>query len=118
MRGAGRGGNAGRRGQYALHGNANCEPPPRWFKLRAGPSNLPASATSPQHGRQCRALGGVKRARGDHRGAHRRAVQPPRYTERHEVLLPEGADARFADSVVLWNAAEAAQRGKDAAGRP
>ena len=32
----------------------------------------------------------------------------------HEVLLPEGADARFADSAVLWNAAEAAERRKDA----
>ncbi len=34
--------------------------------------------------------------------------------EHHEVLLPEGADARFADSAVLWNAAEAAERRKDA----
>ncbi len=32
----------------------------------------------------------------------------------HEVLLPEGTDARFADSAVLWNAAEAAERRKDA----
>ena len=34
--------------------------------------------------------------------------------EHHEVLLPEGADGRFADSAVLWNAAEAAERRKDA----
>jgi len=34
--------------------------------------------------------------------------------EHHEVLLPEGADARFADSAVLWNTAEAAERRKDA----
>jgi Ti-type conjugative transfer relaxase TraA len=34
--------------------------------------------------------------------------------EHHEVLLPEGTDARFSDSAVLWNAAEAAERRKDA----
>jgi hypothetical protein len=34
--------------------------------------------------------------------------------EHHEVLLPEGADSRFADSAVLWNAAEAAERRRDA----
>jgi Ti-type conjugative transfer relaxase TraA len=34
--------------------------------------------------------------------------------EHHEVLLPEGAGERFADSVILWNAAEAAERRKDA----
>src|ERR1700712_4908036 len=34
--------------------------------------------------------------------------------EHHEVLLPEGADARLANSVTLWNAAEAAERRKDA----
>src|ERR1700761_8771286 len=34
--------------------------------------------------------------------------------EHHEVLLPEGADARFADSAALWNAAEAAEKRKDA----
>jgi Ti-type conjugative transfer relaxase TraA len=34
--------------------------------------------------------------------------------EHHEVLLPEGADARFSDSAVLWNAAEAAEKRKDA----
>ena len=34
--------------------------------------------------------------------------------EHHEVLLPEGADAKFADSSVLWNAAEAAEKRKDA----
>ena len=34
--------------------------------------------------------------------------------EHHEVLLPEGADARLANSAVLWNAAEAAERRKDA----
>ncbi len=33
--------------------------------------------------------------------------------EHHEVLLPEGADPRFADCAVLWNAAEAAERRKD-----
>ncbi len=33
--------------------------------------------------------------------------------EHHEVLLPEGADARFADAAALWNAAEAAERRKD-----
>ena len=32
----------------------------------------------------------------------------------HEVLLPEGADARLADAAVLWNAAEAAEKRKDA----
>ena len=32
----------------------------------------------------------------------------------HEVLLPASADARFADSGVLWNAAEAAEKRKDA----
>jgi len=31
----------------------------------------------------------------------------------HEMLLPEGADPRFADSAVLWNAAEATERRKD-----
>ena len=34
--------------------------------------------------------------------------------EHHEVLLPAGADARFADCAMLWNAAEAAERRKDA----
>jgi Ti-type conjugative transfer relaxase TraA len=34
--------------------------------------------------------------------------------EHHEVLLPDGADARFADCAVLWNAAEAAEKRKDA----
>ena len=34
--------------------------------------------------------------------------------EHHEVLLPEGADARLADAASLWNAAEAAERRKDA----
>jgi Ti-type conjugative transfer relaxase TraA len=34
--------------------------------------------------------------------------------EHHEVLLPEGAAARFADSAVLWNAVEAAEKRKDA----
>ena len=34
--------------------------------------------------------------------------------EHHAVLLPVGADARFADSAVLWNAAEAAEKRKDA----
>jgi Ti-type conjugative transfer relaxase TraA len=34
--------------------------------------------------------------------------------EHHEVLLPDGADPRFADSAVLWNAAEAAEKRKDA----
>ena len=32
----------------------------------------------------------------------------------HEVLLPEGADARLGSSAALWNAAEAAERRKDA----
>ena len=32
----------------------------------------------------------------------------------HEVLLPASADARFAESGVLWNAAEAAEKLKDA----
>ncbi len=32
----------------------------------------------------------------------------------HEVLLPEGADTRLADAAVLWNAAEAAEKRKDA----
>ena len=34
--------------------------------------------------------------------------------EHHAVLLPEGADARLADCAALWNAAEAAERRKDA----
>ena len=34
--------------------------------------------------------------------------------EHHEVLLPDGADPRFADSAVLWNAAEAGEKRKDA----
>jgi Ti-type conjugative transfer relaxase TraA len=34
--------------------------------------------------------------------------------EYHSVLLPEGAAARFAQAGVLWNAAEAAERRKDA----
>ncbi len=34
--------------------------------------------------------------------------------EHHEVLLPEGADPRFTDSAMLWNAAEAAEKRKDA----
>ncbi len=33
--------------------------------------------------------------------------------EHHEVLLPDGADARFADAAALWNAAEAAEKRKD-----
>ena len=32
----------------------------------------------------------------------------------HEVLLPEGTAVRFTDSAVLWNAAEAAEKRKDA----
>ncbi len=31
--------------------------------------------------------------------------------EHHEMLLPDGADPRFADCAVLWNAAEAAETG-------
>ncbi|MBN8925276.1 MAG: hypothetical protein BGO51_10155 [Rhodospirillales bacterium 69-11] len=42
---------------------------------------------------------------------HFRHRDAPTY---HEVLLPEGADARLADSAALWNAAEAAERRKDA----
>lgn len=34
--------------------------------------------------------------------------------EHHEVLLPEGASETLADAAVLWNAAEAAERRKDA----
>ena len=34
--------------------------------------------------------------------------------EHHEVLLPEGADERLRDSAMLWNAAEAAEKRKDA----
>jgi Ti-type conjugative transfer relaxase TraA len=34
--------------------------------------------------------------------------------EHHDVLLPEGAAEKFADSAVLWNAAEAAEKRKDA----
>jgi hypothetical protein len=34
--------------------------------------------------------------------------------EHHEVLLPEGAAERFRESGVLWNAAEAAEKRKDA----
>ena len=34
--------------------------------------------------------------------------------EHHEVLLPEGANARLVNAAVLWNAAEAAERRKDA----
>jgi hypothetical protein len=34
--------------------------------------------------------------------------------EHHEMLLPEGAAARFGESGVLWNAAEAAEKRKDA----
>ena len=34
--------------------------------------------------------------------------------EHHDVLLPEGAAEQFADSAVLWNAAEAAEKRKDA----
>ena len=34
--------------------------------------------------------------------------------EHHAVLLPEGASERFAQASVLWNAAEAAERRKDA----
>jgi hypothetical protein len=34
--------------------------------------------------------------------------------EHHEVLLPEGAPERFGRSAELWNAAEAAERRKDA----
>ncbi|WP_174513387.1 AAA family ATPase [Methylocella tundrae] len=33
--------------------------------------------------------------------------------DHHEILLPEGAAARFSDCGVLWNAAEAAERRKD-----
>ena len=41
---------------------------------------------------------------------HFRHRDAPEY---HEVLLPEGADARFTDCATLWNAAEAAERRKD-----
>lgn len=34
--------------------------------------------------------------------------------ESHEVLLPQGADPAFAESSALWNAAEAAEKRKDA----
>src|ERR1700677_4764550 len=34
--------------------------------------------------------------------------------EHHAVLLPEGAAERFDEARVLWNAAEAAERRKDA----
>jgi Ti-type conjugative transfer relaxase TraA len=34
--------------------------------------------------------------------------------EHHEVLLPEGVAVKFADSAVLWNAAEAAEKRNDA----
>ena len=34
--------------------------------------------------------------------------------EHHEILLPEGADSTLADAAKLWNAAEAAERRKDA----
>lgn len=34
--------------------------------------------------------------------------------EHHEVLLPEGADPRLGEAGALWNAAEAAERRKDA----
>jgi Ti-type conjugative transfer relaxase TraA len=34
--------------------------------------------------------------------------------EHHEVLLPDGADTTFSDSARLWNAAEAAEKRKDA----
>ena len=34
--------------------------------------------------------------------------------EHHAVLLPDGAAAKFSDSAVLWNAAEAAEKRKDA----
>jgi len=34
--------------------------------------------------------------------------------EHHDVLLPEGAGEKFADSAILWNTAEAAERRKDA----
>ncbi|WP_174513197.1 AAA family ATPase [Methylocella tundrae] len=33
--------------------------------------------------------------------------------DHHEILLPEGAAARFSDCGVLWNAAEAAERRRD-----
>src|SRR5260370_39391323 len=36
--------------------------------------------------------------------------------EHHEMLLPEGAAARFGESGVLWIAAEAAEKRKDAQG--
>jgi Ti-type conjugative transfer relaxase TraA len=42
---------------------------------------------------------------------HFRHRDAPQY---HEILLPEGADARLADCAVLWNAAEAAEKRKDA----
>jgi MobA/MobL family len=34
--------------------------------------------------------------------------------EHHEILLPPGCPLRLADSSVLWNAAEAAEKRKDA----
>ena len=37
-----------------------------------------------------------------------------RARQHHEVLLPEGADPRFADCALLWNTAEAAEKRKDA----
>ena len=34
--------------------------------------------------------------------------------EHHEVLLPEGADAKLGDATILWNIAEAAEKRRDA----
>jgi MobA/MobL family len=76
----------------------------------------PRALHLPQHGRQRGALGGVharEAITADRTGTlyyfrHRDAP------EHHEVQLPGGADARFTESAVLWNAAEAAEKRKDA----
>jgi len=105
--------------QYALLRNAACE------GTKAG-VNVPADAMATAFARArylSRATGGnaVWSAAYNAREAitaertgelfHFRHRDAPAH---HEVLLPEGADARLSDAAALWNAAEAAGKRKDA----
>ena len=105
--------------QYALLRNAACEGTRR-------KANVPADAMAIAFARArylSRSSGGnaVRSAAYNAREAitaertgelfHFRHRDAP---EHHEVLLPKGADARLTDAAVLWNAAEAAERRKDA----
>jgi hypothetical protein len=47
------------------------------------------------------------------RTGERTPSQDPSTLVHHEIMLPEGANTRFAEAGTLWNAAQAAERRKD-----